>query len=309
MIVVAALGAGAGIGVLGVVAGLRARARTIGVVLNLMDTDPRPDATRSFPRSLPATPTPRRGKPPVADRIGIVVSPVADVFPSLRSNVQGELSSAGMTLDHLAGQCFLSCLAGCLCPFVVWAVLSMGGLSVGISLPVWAGLSGGLAGGAVPVYRLRSEAKKKRRHSRRAVGCFLDLVVLALAGGLGIEGALHSAAAISESDVSLRIARALDEARDAGRTPWAALADLGRELGVPEMIELSAAVSLAGTEGARIRSTLSAKAASIRSHELADSETEANTVSERLFLPGVLLLLGFLIFIGYPAVARFTSGF
>jgi hypothetical protein len=68
------------------------------------------------------------------------------------------------------------------------------------------------------------------------------------------------------------------------------------------------AVSLAGTEGARVRSTLAAKAASIRRHELADAETDANTITERLFIPGVLLLIGFVIFIGYPAVARLTAG-
>jgi Flp pilus assembly protein TadB len=132
--------------------------------------------------------------------------------------------------------------------------------------------------------------------------------VLALAGGLGIEGALHAAASISEAPVALKIVRSLDEARDAGRTPWEALAALGRDLGVAELVELSSAVSLAGTEGARIRATLAAKATSIRSHELSDAETDANTITERLFLPGVLLLVGFLIFIGYPAIARFSAG-
>jgi hypothetical protein len=80
-------------------------------------------------------------------------------------------------------------------------------------------------------------------------------------------------------------------------------------LGVGELSEIAAAVSLAGSEGARIRSTLTAKAASIRRHELADAEAEANAVTERLFLPGVLLLVGFLLFIGYPAYARIAGGF
>jgi Flp pilus assembly protein TadB len=140
------------------------------------------------------------------------------------------------------------------------------------------------------------------------VGCFLDLVVLALAGGLGIEGALHAAAGISDSPVSLQLVGALDVARDSGDTPWEALAGLGRELGVTELVELASAVNLAGTEGARIKSTLAAKAASIRRHELAEAETDANTITDRLFIPGVLLLVGFLIFIGYPAVARLSAG-
>ena len=138
---------------------------------------------------------------------------------------------------------------------------------------------------------------------------YLDLVVLALAGGMGIEGALHAAAAVAQGDFSSRVVDALELARDAGETPWQALADLGEDLGVPELVELAAAVRLAGTEGARIRNTLAVKAASMRRHELAEVETEANTVTERLFLPGVLLLVGFLVFVGYPAVARITGGF
>jgi tight adherence protein C len=72
--------------------------------------------------------------------------------------------------------------------------------------------------------------------------------------------------------------------------------------------ELAAAVGLAGAEGARIRLTLAAKAKSIRQHDLAEAESDANAVTERLFLPGVFLLVGFLVFIAYPAVARISAG-
>ncbi len=83
---------------------------------------------------------------------------------------------------------------------------------------------------------------------------------------------------------------------------------LGRAIGLNELDELAGAVELAGTEGARIRATLAAKATSIRRHQLADAETQANTVTERLFLPGLHLLVGFTIFIGYPALARISTG-
>ena len=66
----------------------------------------------------------------------------------------------------------------------------------------------------MPIFVMRAQARVGRRQARRMVGCFLDLVVLALAGGLGIEGALHSAAAIGDTRVSYQLVRALDEARD-----------------------------------------------------------------------------------------------
>jgi hypothetical protein len=51
-----------------------------------------------------------------------------------------------------------------------------------------------------------------------------------------------------------------------------------------------------------------AKAASLRSHELAAAEAEAESASERMNLPIALLFLGFLIFLGFPAVERILTG-
>jgi hypothetical protein len=47
---------------------------------------------------------------------------------------------------------------------------------------------------------------------------------------------------------------------------------------------------------------LAVKAASLRDHALAEAEAEAQSTTEKMALPVVLLFLGFLILIGYPAV-------
>jgi len=141
------------------------------------------------------------------------------------------------------------------------------------------------------------------------VGSFVDLVVLSLAGGVGIDGALHTASQVSTDWAAQRMGRTLLAARDGGSTPWEALAGLGRALGVSELVELATTVQLAGTEGERIRESLTARSASLRRHEQADAESAANAMTERLFLPGALLLLGFLLFIGYPAFQRILGGF
>ena len=86
------------------------------------------------------------------------------------------------------------------------------------------------------------------------------------------------------------------------------LGRLGHELGVPELVELSSTLQLAGTEGTRIRQSLSARAVALRRHEQAEAESAANATTERLFLPGSLLLVGFLLFVGYPAFSRILGG-
>ena len=308
MTVTIMLGLGAGLGILGLGTAIRPRRQSLDAALRILDVD-------AVPRSVKAARVAdlrgmQRGEIHTELRrwLGARATVAMDIAPSVGDQFRRDLASADWTVGTLAERCVLSSIAGALLPFVGWALLSFLGVRMPLVLPLWVGLCGALAGAALPILLLKGQAKKGRRQARRMVGCFLDLVVLGLAGGLGIEGALHAAAAIGDTRVSSRLVHSLDEARDAGRTPWHALERLGHELVVPELVELSMAVSLAGTEGARIRSTLASKAASIRRHELADAETDANTISERLFIPGVLLLIGFLIFIGYPAVARLSAG-
>lgn len=303
-----------GLGILGIVAAIRPVHETLVGSLRILDDDP---TLAHNDRAVARVSAIERGGGvlPGSDkrtRLRLRLASGAEYLmnrtPSVRERLRTDLACTDSGIEVLAEQCFLAAIAGTLLPFVSWGLLVLRGVGAPVSLPVWVGLVGATAGAVIPIMALRTRATKCRRHARRSVGCFLDLVVLALAGGLGIEGALHAAAAISDSPVSLRIVGVLDVARDSGDTPWNALSRLGRELGVVELVELASAVSLAGTEGARIKSTLAAKAGSIRRHELADAETEANTITDRLFIPGVLLLIGFLIFIGYPAVSRLSSG-
>jgi Flp pilus assembly protein TadB len=215
----------------------------------------------------------------------------------------------GRSVESWCSQTALSAVAGLLSPLAIGAVFT----NLGISVPVGVVLALGAlcAAGAVlfSARTLTREAKRQRAHARRAISAYLDLVVLCLAGGMGIEGALHAAADIADHPITRRLAGELAKARDNGEPPWEALGSLGSLLGIEELRELAASVGLAGTEGARIRSSLLAKAASMRRHELAEAERAANVITEQLFLPGVLLLAGFLLFVGYPAYARIATGF
>ena len=167
---------------------------------------------------------------------------------------------------------------------------------------------GGLAGFVLPDLGIHPEAEARRRDFRHALGSFLDLVVIALAGGGGVETALGDAASIGEGWAFNELRHSLDTARLARDTPWSALERLGNELGVAELGELAASVGLAGAEGAKVRASLGAKAASLRSHQLAEAESAAQAATEKMSLPVVLLFAGFLCFIGYPAIERVLAG-
>ena len=210
---------------------------------------------------------------------------------------------------ELVSRVFAATGIGVLVPPVLWAGAEAGGVSLPLVFPILLSIVLVPLGVGVPFLIMSAEAKERRQHFRIVIGTYVDLVVLSLAGGAGIEGALLSASTVSSDWATKRISRALLLARDTGETAWEALSGLGRELAVPELIELSATLQLAGTEGARVRQSLSARAVSLRRHEQAEAESAANAMTERLFLPGTLLLLGFLLFIGYPAFSRILAGF
>lgn len=223
--------------------------------------------------------------------------------------VQSSLSITGESIDLLGAKVLAGGGAGLLGPLLIWIAAQTIGVEANPVGTVIFALVAGPIGACLPVVRLFARARARRRHFRVVIGSFVDLTVLGLAGGVGIEGALLAASEVSKDWAATRIAKALSRARDGGQTLWSGLAQLGREIGVPELLELSTTLELAGTEGARIRQSLSARAVALRRHEQADAESDANAMTERLFLPGSLLLLGFLVFIGYPALSRIIGGF
>ncbi len=154
---------------------------------------------------------------------------------------------------------------------------------------------------------LRDEADRRRRAFRHALSSYLDLVNVILAGGGGIETALHAAAEAGDGWAFAAIRSALDRARLTNRTPWDTFGQLGDELGVDELRELAASVALAGSQGARIRQSLAAKADSLRGHQVAETEASAEAATERMTIPVAVLLFGFLVFVAYPAIHQITT--
>jgi tight adherence protein C len=298
-VVVTALGCA--LGVIGMVVALRPTSPTLRAAMAALEHPPKEAGSRSV--------EPRRGSGARLDRyLGVRLAAVVSERDDVRTRLGPLLAITGTSIQDLCGEVLLGATVGLVLPGLWWMLVTAGGVHLPFAVPLWVGLAMACGGGVLPVFVLHSRAGRARRTARRRIGSYLNLVVLCLAGGMGIEGALHESARIGEDEVSERILNSLVQAQDSGDPPWDGLDRLGRDLGVTELTELAAAVGLAGAEGARIRLTLGAKASSIRRHDLAEAESEANTVTERLFLPGVFLLVGFLLFVGYPAVARISAG-
>jgi tight adherence protein C len=208
---------------------------------------------------------------------------------------------------HLAEQA-TGTVFGLLLPPVVAALLAFADVGTGLEMPAAASLLLGVAGFLAPELSVRSEAAKHRAAFRDALSSFLDLVVISLASGSGVDQALNDAAQVGSGPACTELRYALTEARLARVAPWDILAVLGRRVAVAELQQLAATVGLAGTEGAKVRASLRSRAIALRARQLADAEGEANAATERMALPIVALFAGFLIFLGYPAVAAVLGG-
>ena len=125
---------------------------------------------------------------------------------------------------------------------------------------------------------------------------------MALAGGAGVASALRQASEAGDGWAHVQIRGALRQAQVQRQPVWAALGQLGAELGVTELEELGSSVALAEGEGASVRLSLAAKAASIRDHQLAAAEAEAASATVRMAFPLVMLGMSFCAFVLYGAI-------
>jgi pilus assembly protein TadC len=225
-------------------------------------------------------------------------------FPSLRAN----LALVGKSFENFLATKLLLAVCGLLFgPFLV-AVLVATGVNLPVVIPVWAGLVLAAVFFFLPDLELKQKVDKRRRDFRHAIGAFLDLVALNLAGGRGVPEALMAASQIGGGWAMGRIRDALANARIIGQTPWQALGALGEEVRIDELRDLSAALSLVAEDGAKVRESLVSRAASLRRRELADLQGEAGERSQSMLVAQMVLAFAFLIFLIYPA-ARTLLGF
>ena len=288
-----------GLGLLGVVRGVSTPRTSLEA---LSATLARPAGTGPLAQSI-GRPSARAGAAVVSR---LEHSRLADLprWPDLLSC----LAVTGDSMEQLSTKMLMAGTTGLLAPPALWACTLPVASPMSFGVAVAVGLAAAPLCTGAPVFGLIARAKRCRRHFCSVLSSFVDLVVLSLAGGVGIEGALLAASQVSPDWAARRMRRVLLRARDSGEPPWGALGRLGQELGVPELVELSSSLQLAGTEGTRIRQSLAARAVSLRRRQQAEDESAANATTERLFLPGALLLVGFLLFVGYPAFGRIVGG-
>ncbi len=228
---------------------------------------------------------------------------------SMSSSIARDLRILGRSIDrHVFDK--LSCASAMLVmPVACSQVLALAGMRFpgGLLVAVVGSLVGCAGGFVLPDALLRSQARTRRRSFEHALSSYVDLVNVLLAGGAGVETALEAAAEAGAGPTFTELRSALVRSRTTRRSHWEVFAELGDALGIEPLIELASSMQLAGVEGARVRQSLSAKAASLRARQMANIEAAAQSASERMGLPVAAMFLGFLVFLAYPAVQQIIA--
>jgi tight adherence protein C len=220
---------------------------------------------------------------------------------------ESDLAICGLTSDSIAVRKTVNAFTGGIVGIGVSAAsgaAAVGGTAIGVLLPV----GGIVLGYFVPDLTLMRDATRRRKSFRFAFSSFLDLVTVLLAGGAGIESAMLAASESGDGFAFEQIRDGLRRSQVARTSAWDELARLGRKFRIDEVVEIAGSVELAGRHGARIRETLVARATTLRQRQLSEIEADAAAATERMGMPMVLLFIGFITLVGYPAVAEMLRG-
>ena len=192
-------------------------------------------------------------------------------------------------------------VVGLALPPVLTVVTRLGGVATPVAMAAVASLALAMAGYLLPDSLLRARAAERRRAFRYALSSYLDLVTVILAAGTGVETALLDAAGAGSGWAYRQLQGAMDRSRLTGESPWRVFGRLGEELDLPELREVASSLDLAGTHGARVRRSLEARARAMRNRDLAETEADAESATERMSIPSVVLVVAFIVFVGFPA--------
>ncbi|GAB3465780.1 hypothetical protein GCM10027570_54370 [Streptomonospora sediminis] len=242
-----------------------------------------------------------------AARIGAVGAPIMGALGLPSARARRDLMVCERDTSAYLAEKAIGLLLGLVVPPLMAVPLG----AVGIDLAsLWGAAAWLIFAGVTwmaPDLSLRDEARKRREQMRHALAGFSDLVVVALAGGAGVNGALSDAASAGGGWAVARIRESLRIAALRREPAWAALRELAEHYDTPEFAELAASLQLAGADGARVRGSLAAKAKTLRTQFLSELDAEAQSATERMSLPVVLLFAGFLGLLGYPALTHIMT--
>jgi tight adherence protein C len=270
-----------------------------GVVTAMRGWSPRQQSLSERLAAASRPPQPKRG---FRDQVLAAMS--ADVA-SVGSSVNADLAVLDKTRDEYATS-RLTLVAGLALMPVIFAFLTT---ATGVML--WSPFAvlvmafvGAVFGFLMARAVLSSQATERRRAFVMELSQYLDVVALQVAGSAGIDDALRRGASGATSPGIIQIRRALDRSRMRNVSPWDSLEALAEQIRVPDLDELVSTVRLGDDRGAPIKTSLMAKADSLRDSQSAADLGRAEKASDRMGIPVAAMFFGLLMLLMAPLLSQ-----
>lgn len=215
-----------------------------------------------------------------------------------------DLALLGRTRAAFYGSKIISAVLGLLVVPVISVATILLGLPIPVAVPVLGSLGLAVVLWFLPNNELRDQARKAREEFSYALGAFVEMVALERLAGATVPQALIRAADTGDSWVFHRLSATLRRTNYTGQNPWDALADMGRDLDLPDLIDLADIMRLGGSDGSRVYDSLRARAAAMRNATLNTQISRANAAGERIAVPVAGLVLVLAATLVVPAVLR-----
>ncbi|MEU9018643.1 type II secretion system F family protein [Actinomadura sp. NPDC048394] len=282
---------------------------TVGVIMlvrELWPPPPRLDAAlaRIQPTLLPAPPADGLS---MGERLGRWLAGRVARPAGALAIPRTDLALLGRRVERFMLDKLVLFVAGLIIPLIFSGLVALAGGSPTWKFPVISGLVLAAVLWFVPDWNVRSQARQRRRDFRYAFSSYLQLVVLERQAGAALNAALEDPAKISSGWPFQRVHQALTRARHGQEQPWRALSRLGEEIGVRDLIDLAHTAEIAGNEGAKMHDVLVAKINSMRHEASASARAEANSRTTAMWVPTSLLMLGFVILVGFPFFSKLLA--
>jgi Flp pilus assembly protein TadB len=221
----------------------------------------------------------------------------------LRAEVLADLRLMRRTQEVHAAYLTAAAVAGLFGPSLTLTIgQSMGLFSIGVALPLFASLICAVGGPLLVQSSMRATAAGARNDLRYQLSSYLDVVTMLLAGNVGNEGALRQAAQAGDGRLFVELRRRILVAETSNRSLVSALGQLGDDLDLVELQQISASASLAASAGAPVAKSLAAKCATLRSALSAEQETDARVRTGKITVPLVGMSLLIMAAVVYPAL-------
>lgn len=294
--------------VIAVLAGCSAAAGVILLVRELRPAPPRLDAALARIQAAPFQPAPPPADAPSAsERVGRWLAERITRPAGMLAVPRTDLALLAQPVERFMLDKLALFITGLVAPPVLSGLVVLAGGSLPWALPVLAGLVLAAVLSLVPDWNVHSQARRRRRDFRYAFTSYLQLVVLEREAGAALNAALENPAKLADGWPFQRIHQALTRARHAQQQPWRALADLGTGIDVRDLIDLAHTAEIAGGEGAKMHDVLIAKISSMRHEASAAARAEAGARTTAMWVPTSLLMLGFVILIGFPFFSKLLA--